>query len=154
MLFRSYFGPMFGSSPQGGLASAGALPGVQEFFGGKFGDQTSMNNTTLMRSLMTREGLNGIKNSMGPSISNFDVDSWLKSNAVKETSSPEQLLQYFTRLHNELYDLAQKDKANAVKYGQLDPDFNFGNRLPDYRTNPQGEKKEKNKVDRDNPLLK
>ena len=151
---KHYFGPMFGSSPQGGLASAGALPGVQEFVGGKFGDQTSMNNTTLMRSLMTREGLNGIKNSMGPSISNFDVQSWLKSNSVTENSSPEQLLQYFTRLHNQLYDIAQKDKENAVKYGQLAPSFNFGERLPDFRTNTQGEKKSKNQVDRDNPLLK
>jgi soluble lytic murein transglycosylase len=136
---KHYIGPMFGSSPQAGQ-SAGALPGVQEFFGGKFGDQTNMNNTILMRSLMTRQGLTGIKDSMGPSISNFDVQAWLKSNPVNENSSPEQLLQYFTRLHNQMYDMAQKDKANAVKYGQVSPDFDLGTRLPDFRTNTGGGK--------------
>ena len=148
-----YMGPLLGQE------KSKILPGVQEFFGSKFGDQTSMNNTTMMRSLMTKEGLQGIKDSMGPQISNFDVQAWLKGNAIQENSSPEQFLQYYTRLHNQLFDLAQVDRQNAVRYGQLNPDFNFGERLPDFRTNPAGppsaaKKKENSKVDTNNPLLK
>ena len=146
-----YFGPMFGQD------KSKILPGVQEAIGSKFGDQTAMNNTTLMRALTTRNGLQGIKDSMGPSISNFDVQSWLKSNPVNEKSSPEQLKQYFTKLHNQLWDMAQRDKANAVQYGKLSPNFNFGDRLPDFRTSTSRQEKKKerdNQVDTTNPLLR
>lgn len=132
-------GPLLGTS------GSKVLPGVQEFFASKFGDQTTTDNTRMLRSLMTREGLQGIKNSMGPSISNFDVQAWLKSNPVTEQSSPQALEKYFTKLHNTLYDLSEQKRQNAVKQGMLEPSFSLGDKIPEA---------DGGEVDYNNPLLK
>ena len=118
-----FMGPLFSTT------GSKVLPGAQEFFASKFGDQTSTDNTRMLRSLITREGLQGIKDSMGPSISNFDVQAWLKSNPVTEQSSPQALQQYFTKLHNTLYELSEQKRKIAVEQGMLEPSFNFSGKI-------------------------
>jgi hypothetical protein len=118
-----FMGPLLGTT------GSKVLPGVQEFFASKFGDQASTDNTRMLRSLITREGLQGIKNSMGPSISNFDVQAWMKSNPVTEESSPQALEKYFAKLHNTLYELSEQKRKVAVEQGMLEPSFSLGTRL-------------------------
>ena len=118
-----FMGPLLGTDGKR------ILPGAQEFFASKFGDQTSTDNTRMLRSLLTREGLQGIKNSMGPSISNFDVQAWLKSNPATEQSSPQALEKYFSKLHNTLYELSEQKRKTAVEQGMLEPSFSLGTRL-------------------------
>jgi hypothetical protein len=119
-----FMGPLLGTE------GSKVLPGVQEFFASKFGDQTTTDNTRKLRSLLTREGLEGIKNSMGPSISNFDVQAWLKSNPVNENSSPQALEGYFSKLYNTLYDMSERRRKTAVDLGMLEPSFSLGEPLP------------------------
>ena len=109
-----------------GTTGSKALPSVQEFFASKFGDQTTTDNTRALRSLITKGGLEGIKDYMGPSISNFDVVAWLKANPITEQSSPQALEKYFTKLYNTLHDLSEQKRLNAVKHGMIEPSFNFG----------------------------
>jgi soluble lytic murein transglycosylase len=117
-------GPLLGSPTQEGKG-AGALPGVQEFFGGLVGTQDSI-NTGKIRSLITKEGLQGIKDSMGPSISNFDVQAWLKANPVTEKSSPAAMKDYINKLYRTLYNHAEESKKNAVELGLVDPNLDLG----------------------------
>jgi hypothetical protein len=108
-----------------GTEGSKKLPSVQEFFASKFGDQTTTDNTRSLRSLITKGGLEGIKDYMGPSISNFDVVAWLKANPITEQSSPQALEKYFTKLYNTLHDLSEQKRLNAVKHGMIEPSFNF-----------------------------
>ena len=126
---KYFMGPLLGTGPLLSTEGSKKLPGAQEFFASKFGDQTSTDNTRKLRSLLTREGLQGIKNSMGPSISNFDVQAWLKSNPVTEQSSPQALQQYFTKLHNTLYELSEQKRKMAVEQGMLEPSFSLGEKI-------------------------
>lgn len=116
-------GPLFGTE------GSKFLPKAQEFFASKFGDQTTTDNTRALRSLITKGGLEGIKDYMGPSISNFDVQAWLKANPITEQSSPQALEKYFTKLYNTLHDLSEQKRANAVKHGMIEPSFSLGSKI-------------------------
>ena len=119
-------GPMLGNLG-GKEPGAGMLPGAQQFVGSLYGSQESQ-NTDLLKSLITRQGLEGIKNSMGPSISNFDVQSWMKSNPIREDSSPDAIKAYLNKLYTQLYNHAENAKKNASELGMIDPGFDLGPR--------------------------
>jgi hypothetical protein len=111
--------------PSLGTGGAGPLPKVQQFFGEMVGTDESA-NTTLVRSLMNRQGLEGLKQSMGPQISNFDVQTWMSNNPIKENSPPEKIAEYLQKLHDELYRVAEQSKVNAVRLGYMDDSFDLG----------------------------
>jgi hypothetical protein len=118
-------------------SGAGPAPKVQQFFGEMIGTDQSA-NTTLVRSLMNRQGLEGLKQAMGPQISNFDVQSWMASNPIKENSPPEKIAEYLQKLHDELRTVAEQSKVNAVQLGYMDQSFDLGSPI-------KQEKTEKNK---------
>ena len=101
---------------------------VQQFFGEQFGTDDSA-NTALLRSLITRGGLEGIKNYMGPAISNFDVQTWMKNNPISESSPPAAIRAWLVKTHNAMLDAAEAQRQNAVKQGFVEPSFNLGNRI-------------------------
>lgn len=111
--------------PSLAVGGAGPAPKVQQFFGEMIGTDQSA-NTTLVRSLMNRQGLEGLKQAMGPQISNFDVQSWMASNPIKENSPPEKIAEYLQKLHDELQKVAEQSKANAVQLGYMDQSFDLG----------------------------
>lgn len=111
--------------PNFSISGAGPLPKVQQFFGEQFGTDDAT-NTNLLRSLITRDGLNGIKNSMGPAISNFDVETWMRSNPIKENSSPEAIKAWLEKTHRAMYDAAEAQRKNAERLGMIDPNFSLG----------------------------
>ena len=131
--------------PNFSLSGALPLPKVQQFFGEQFGTDESA-NTAMLRSLITRGGLEGIKNYMGPAISNFDVQTWMKNNPISESSPPAAIKSWLAKTHNAMLDQAESQRANAVKQGFVEPSFRLGNRIE--TTASQGE------VDTNNPLLK
>jgi len=123
--------------PSLATSGAGPAPRVQQFFGEMIGTDQSA-NTTLVRSLMNRQGLEGLKQAMGPQISNFDVQSWMASNPIKENSPPEKIAEYLQKLHDELRNVAEQSKVNAVQLGYMDQSFDLGSPI-------KQEKTEKNK---------
>ena len=131
--------------PNFSISGAGPLPKVQQFFGEQFGTDDSA-NTAMLRSLITRGGLEGIKNYMGPAISNFDVQTWMKNNPISESSPPAAIKSWLARTHNAMLDAAEAQRTNAVKQGFVEPSFRLGDRIE--ATATQGE------VDTNNPLLK
>jgi hypothetical protein len=110
------------------LQGTGTLPGVQQAVGSLYGSQASQ-NTNEINSLISRAGLEGIKNYMGPAISNFDVQTWMKNNPISERSSPEAIKAWLVRTHNAMLDSAETQRKNAVNHGMLEPGFTLGNRL-------------------------
>lgn len=134
----------------GGGGAAGPVPGVQQFFGELVGTEESQNTAKIL-SLINREGLQGIKNSMGPAISNFDVQAWMASNPIKPNASQAALKDYVAKLYKEIYDKSERSRENAVRLGMIESDFNLGTRPEDIRTT---KKSKDDEVDRDNPLLK
>jgi hypothetical protein len=131
----------------GGGGAAYALPGAQQFFGELVGTEESQNTVKIL-SLINREGLQDIKNSMGPAISNFDVQTWMRSNPIKPNASQDALKDYVAKLYKEIYEKAERSRDNAVRLGMIEGDFSLGARPEEIRTSRDGE------VDRDNPLLK
>lgn len=111
--------------PNFSTKGAGPLPKVQQFFGEQFGTDDAQ-NTNLLRSLITRDGLNGIKNSMGPAISNFDVETWMRSNPIKENSSPEAIKAWLQKTYTAMYDSAEAQRKNAERLGFIEPGFTLG----------------------------
>jgi hypothetical protein len=79
--------------------------------------------------LITRGGLEGIKNYMGPAISNFDVETWMKNNPISESSPPEAIRSWLSKTHNAMLDQAESQRTNAVKQGFVEPSFSLGNRI-------------------------
>jgi len=128
--------------PSLGMSGAGPLPKVQQFFGEMIGSDESA-NTTLVRSLMNRNGLEGLKQSMGPQISNFDVQSWMANNPIKENSPPEKIAEYLEKLHNELLQKAEQSKANAVRLNYMPDIYDLGK--PITREEKSSKSKEKSK---------
>jgi hypothetical protein len=114
--------------PNFSLSGAGPLPRVQQFFGEQFGTNGA-DNTKLLRSLITRGGLEGIKNYMGPAISNFDVETWMKNNPITENSSPQAINAWLTKTHNAMLDAAEMQRKNAIDQGMLAPSFTLGNKI-------------------------
>jgi hypothetical protein len=114
--------------PNFSMAGAGPLPSVQQFFGEQFGTEDSANTSKLL-SMITKDGLQGIKDSMGPSISNFDVQSWLKANPIKPNSPPEQIKKWLIKTHDVMLDEAESKKQVAVKHGMVESTFNLGKPL-------------------------
>jgi len=110
------------------LSGAGPLPRVQQFFGEQFGTNGA-DNTKLLRSLITRGGLEGIKNYMGPAISNFDVETWMKNNPISETSTPQAINAWLTKTHNAMLDAAEMQRKNAINMGMLEPGFTLGSKI-------------------------
>jgi len=110
------------------MSGAGPLPRVQQFFGEQFGTDAA-DNTKMLRSLITRGGLEGIKNYMGPAISNFDVETWMKNNPITETSTPQAINAWLTKTHNAMLDAAEMQRKNAVDKGMLEPGFTLGSRI-------------------------
>lgn len=133
----------------GGGGAAYALPGAQQFFGELIGTPESQNTVKIL-SLINREGLQDIKNSMGPAISNFDVQTWMRSNPIKPNASQEALKEYVAKLYKEIYEKAERSRENAVRMGMIESDFSLG----DKPENIRGSKKGEGEVDKDNPLLK
>ena len=114
--------------PQLSVSGAGPLPGVQQFVGSLVGTEDSA-NTNILKGLISRQGLEGIKNSMGPAISNFDVQTWMKSNPIQENSSPEAIKNYLAKLYNALYNHAEAARLNAVEMGMINPKETVGEPL-------------------------
>jgi soluble lytic murein transglycosylase len=128
--------------PSLGIDGAGPLPKVQQFFGEMIGSDESA-NTTLVRSLMNRQGLEGLKQAMGPQISNFDVQSWMANNPIKENSPPEKIAEYLQKLHNEIQQKAEQSKANAVRLGYMPDNYDLGS--PITKSEKPAKSKEKSK---------
>jgi hypothetical protein len=128
--------------PSLGMDGAGPLPKVQQFFGEMIGTDESA-NTVLVRSLMNRQGLEGLKQAMGPQISNFDVQSWMANNPIKENSPPEKIAEYLQKLHNEIQQKAEQSKANAVRLGYMPDNYDLGN--PITKSEKPAKSKEKSK---------
>ena len=107
------------------LQYGGSLPGVQQFVGEVYGSKEAM-NTQEVRSLITRGGLEGIKDYMGPAISNFDVQTWMKNNPISERSDPETIKKWLIRTHDSMLATAETQRRNAVSHGLLEPSFKLG----------------------------
>jgi hypothetical protein len=114
--------------PNFSLAGAGPLPGIQQMFGKQFGTDDSANTDKLL-SMITKDGLQGIKDSMGPSISNFDVQAWLKANPISANSPPERIKQWLIKTHDTMLAEAESKKQVAVKHGMVESSFNLGKPL-------------------------
>jgi hypothetical protein len=121
--------------PNFSVSGAGPLPKVQQFFGEQFGTDDSA-NTAILRSLISRGGLEGIKNYMGPAISNFDVQTWMKNNPISESSPPAAIEAWLTKTHNAMLDASEAQRTNAVKQGFVEPSFSLGKRIE--AAQPQG----------------
>lgn len=111
--------------PNFSVSGAGPLPKVQQFFGEQFGTDGAA-NTQLLRSLITRGGLEGIKNYMGPAISNFDVQTWMKNNPITESSPPAAIKAWLEKTYRAMYDAAEMQRKNAERLGMIDPTFTLG----------------------------
>ena len=114
--------------PNFSMKGAGPLPRVQQLFGEQFGTDDSANTTKLL-SMITKDGLQGIKDSMGPSISNFDVQSWLAANPIKPNSPPEQIKKWLIKTHDAMLAEAESKKQVAVKHGMVESSFDLGRPL-------------------------
>jgi hypothetical protein len=114
--------------PNFSLRGAGPLPKVQQFFGEQFGTDDSA-NTAMLRSLITRGGLEGIKNYMGPAISNFDVQTWMKNNPITESSPPQAIRAWLQKTHDAMLDAAEIQRKNALNQGMIEPSFSLGNKI-------------------------
>jgi hypothetical protein len=66
---------------------------------------------------------------MGPAISNFDVETWMKNNPITETSSPAAIKTWLTKTHNAMLDAAEMQRKNAVSQGMLEPSFTLGGKI-------------------------
>jgi hypothetical protein len=121
--------------PNLALSGAGPLPRLQQWFGEEFGTNDSV-NTTIIRGLISRDGLQGIKDNMGPAISNFDVQTWMKTNPVNERMPPEAIKAWIIKTHNAILAEAQGHKANAVKHGMVEPSFDLGRPITGDRRPP------------------
>jgi hypothetical protein len=119
--------------PSLATSGAGPAPKVQQFFGEMVGTDQSA-NTTLVRSLMNRQGLEGLKQAMGPQISNFDVQSWMANNPIKENSPPEKIAEYLQKLHDEIRSVAEQSRVNAVQLGYMDNSFDLGPAIKQEKT--------------------
>jgi len=66
---------------------------------------------------------------MGPAISNFDVETWMKNNPIKETSPPAAIRAWLQKTHDAMLDAAELQRKNAVNQGMLEPSFTLGNKI-------------------------
>jgi hypothetical protein len=105
-----------------------SLPKIQQFFGEQFGTDQA-DNTKLLRSLISRGGLEGLKDNMGPAISNFDVEVWMKNNPISENSTPAAMKAWLTKTHDALLAESEASRINAVKQGFVEPSFQLGQPL-------------------------
>lgn len=126
-------------------ATTGVFPAGQDVAGRLFGTEDSQ-NTEKLRSIIDREGLKGIKDSMGPAISNFDVQSWMKSNPIRMDSSLPAIEKWLTKTHNAMWEEANIKRNEAIAIGAIGPG--------DYQLPPKITAPEDNQVDTNNPLLK
>ena len=114
--------------PNFSTKGAGLLPSVKQWFGIQIGTDASA-NTTKMLSMINRDGLQGIKNSMGPAISNFDVQTWMKNNPIKPNSPPEEIKKWLIKTHDAMLAEADAKKQTAIKHGMVEPSFDLGKPL-------------------------
>lgn len=106
-------GPMINSK-------TGPFPGLQQKVGSVFGTDQST-NTDRLRSIIEREGLRGIKDSMGPAISNFDVQAWMKGNDIRMDSSLPAIEKWLTKTRNALWEEANNKRNEAIAIGAIGP---------------------------------
>lgn len=129
------------------------LPGIRDVAGSLVGT-TASQNTKLINSYMTEAGLKGIKETMGPAISNFDVQTKIKNMPVSERSNPSAVRDYLVKEYKSIYDQANRakditERLNMIERGTIDlgpPPAELARR--------KEKEKENNKVDTNNPLLK
>jgi len=129
------------------------LPGVQQALGGLVGTKAS-ENTKLINSFMSEAGLKNIKDTMGPSISNFDVQTKLKQMPAGERSNPQAVRDFLLREYNSIYTQALRAKDITERLNMIEPGtVNLGPPASELVKKPK-EKEQSNKVDTNNPLLK
>ena len=129
------------------------LPGVQNVVGGLVGTKAS-ENTKLIESYMTEAGLAKIKDTMGPAISNFDVQTKIKNMPVGVRSNPAAVREYLLKEYKSVYDQAVRARDITERLNMIQPNsVNFGP-TPAELARPAEKKKENNRVDTNNPLLK
>ena len=129
------------------------LPGVQNVVGGLVGTKAS-ENTKLIESYMTEAGLAKIKDTMGPAISNFDVQTKIKNMPVSVRSNPSAVREFLLKEYKSVYDQAARarditERLNMIQPGSVD----LGPAPAELARAPE-KKKENSKVDTNNPLLK
>ena len=106
-------GPTFNSK-------TGMFPGGQNVVGRLFGTEDSA-NTEKLDSIINREGLKGIKDSMGPSISNFDVQAWMSKFPIRMDSSLPAIEQWLAKTHNAMWEEANTKRNEAIAIGAITP---------------------------------
>ena len=134
-------------------SEGGVIPGVQDIIGSQFGTKDS-ENTKLIESYMTEAGLAKIKDTMGPAISNFDVQTKIKNMPVSVRSNPSAVRDYLLKEYKSVYDQAVRARDITERLNMIQPgSINFGPSPEELARAPQ-KKKENSKVDTNNPLLK
>jgi hypothetical protein len=113
-------------------------------------------NTKLIESYMTEAGLAKIKDTMGPAISNFDVQTKIKNMPVDIRRSPEAIRKWMLEQYKSVYDQAARAKDITERLNMIQPGSVDLGPTPAELAKPAEKKKERenNKVDRNNPLLK
>lgn len=142
-------GPMIAGS------ESRVLPGVRDAAGSLVGTKES-ENTQLITSFMTEAGLAKIKDTMGPAISNFDVQTKIKNMPVSVRSNPSAVREYLLKEYKSVYDQAVRAKDITERLNMIQPGSVDLGPAPAELAKPAEKKKEResNKVDRNNPLLK
>jgi len=101
------------------IAGKQSLPGLQQAAGALVGTKAS-ENTKLIESLLSEAGLQGIKDSFGPQISNFDVQAKMKQMPVSNRSNPDAVREYLLKEYRELYNATEVSRDNAGKLNLVD----------------------------------
>jgi len=129
------------------------LPAVRDVAGSLVGTKAS-ENTKLITSFMTEAGLAKIKDTMGPAISNFDVQTKIKNMPVGERSNPTAVRDYLLKEYKSVYDQAQRAKDITERLNMIQPGSVDLGPAPAELAKRKEKERETNKVDTNNPLLK
>jgi len=111
-------------------------------------------NTKLIESYMTAAGLSKIKETMGPAISNFDVQTTINNMPVDIRRSPEAIRKYMFEQYRTIYDQAARARDITERLNMIQPGSIDLGPTPAELARPAEKKKENNRVDTNNPLLK
>lgn len=140
-------GPMIAGS------ESKVLPAVRDVAGGLVGT-TASENTKLITSYMTEAGLAKIKDTMGPAISNFDVQTKIKNMPVGERSNPSAVREFLLKEYKSVYDQAVRAKDITERLNMIEPGSIDLGPAPQELAKRKEKEKENNRIDRNNPLLK
>jgi hypothetical protein len=141
-------GPILGG-PEGSQFGAP----VAQALGGLRGTEASQ-NTNWINSYMTEAGLATIKDTMGPAISNFDIQQKLRQMPVSLRSNPKEIREFLMKEYKSVYDQAERannaaERLNLIQPGSID----LGPPPAELAKAPE-KKNENSKVDMNNPTLK